>query len=65
MALRRILGHVIDCKTATRLVSQGQDRALGPVDRLVLRLHLAWCVACLRFEGQMRFLREAMHRYRE
>ena len=65
MSLRRILGHIIDCKTATRLVSKGQDRPLGPVDSLVLKLHLAWCVACAGFEGQIRFLREAMHKYRE
>ncbi|MEO8755196.1 MAG: zf-HC2 domain-containing protein [Casimicrobiaceae bacterium] len=63
--IRRALGHLMLCKDATRLVSQMQDRELGPVDRLRLRLHLAWCGACQRFAGQVRFLREVMHKYRE
>jgi len=65
MALKRFLGHLINCKQATRLVSKRQDRELGPLDRILLRLHLAWCEACLRFDKQMRFLRKAMRKYRE
>jgi hypothetical protein len=65
MQLRRILGHLITCKRAAQLVSQEQDHVLGPVNGLLLRLHLAWCVACLRFQTQARFLRRAMQRYRE
>jgi hypothetical protein len=65
MSLKRILGHLINCKRATRLVSRMQERPLGRIDRLLLKLHLAWCVACLRFESQMRFLRHAMQKYRE
>jgi Putative zinc-finger len=63
--LRRLLGHLINCKHATHLVSRMQDKQLGPMDRTLLRLHLAWCTACLRFDAQMRFLRQAMQRYRE
>jgi len=65
MFLRRFLGHLINCRRATRLISKEQERPLGRADRLLLKLHLAWCVACLRFAGQVSFLREAMHRYRE
>ena len=63
--IRRFFGHFITCKQATRLMSQQEDRALGPVEGLLLRLHLAWCVACLRFHAQTRFLRRAMQKYRE
>jgi Putative zinc-finger len=63
--LRRFFGHLITCRKATRLVSQEQDRELGPLDALLLKLHLAWCVACLQFQVQTRFLRRAMQRYRE
>ena len=63
--LKRALGHLILCKEATRLVSQAQERELGPVERLRLKLHLDWCKACARFEDHVRFLREAMRRYRE
>ena len=65
MSLRQLFGHFITCKRATRLMSQQQDHALGPVNGLLLKLHLAWCAACLRFEAQARFLRRAMHKYRE
>jgi hypothetical protein len=62
--LKKILAHLITCRRATHLVSNMQERRLGVASRTLLKLHLAWCVACLRFERQMRFLREAMARYR-
>jgi hypothetical protein len=49
----------------SHLVSQLNERGLGPVERWTLRLHLAVCDACMRFEQQMRFMREAMRKYRE
>lgn len=65
MSLRQILGHLINCKRATRLVSRMQERPLGRIDRTLLTLHLAWCEMCQRFDAQMRFLRHAMQKYRE
>ena len=65
MPVKRVLGHLINCKTATRLVSQRQESALGSIDRLLLKLHLGWCVACARFEAQLGLLRKAMQKYRE
>ena len=59
------LTHVISCKEASRLLSQAQDRRLGPVERFKLRAHLALCDFCTRFEAQLRFMREAMHRLRD
>ena len=49
----------------SHLVSQMQERKLGRFEGWALRLHLAVCDACTRFEAQMRFLRDAMRRYRE
>jgi hypothetical protein len=63
--IRKALGHIISCKDASRLVSQQQDAGLSAWQRLVLRLHLAVCVACSRFERQVRFLRTAMRKYSE
>jgi len=63
--LRKALGHVISCKDASRLVSRREDARLGTWDRITLRLHLAVCAACTRFEQQIRFLRAAMRKYRE
>ena len=65
MLLKKALGHILSCKDVSHLVSQMQERDLGWFERWTLRLHLAACEACMRFEEQMRFLREAMRRYRE
>ena len=63
--IRKALGHMISCKDASRLVSKREDGPLGTWDRITLRLHLAVCAACTRFERQIRFLRAAMRKYRE
>jgi hypothetical protein len=62
--IRKALGHMISCKDASRLVSMAADMRLGSWQRWTLRLHLAVCEACARFDRQLRFLRAAMHRYR-
>jgi len=64
-AIRKALGHIINCKEASRLVSQRQDAELSAWQRLALRLHLSVCAACARFERQIGFLRTAMRRYSE
>jgi hypothetical protein len=65
MLLKKALGHILSCKDVSHLVSQMQERKLGRFESWALRLHLAVCDACMRFEAQMRFLRDAMRRYRE
>ena len=63
--IRKALGHMISCKDASRFVSRREDKPLSLGQRILLRLHLAVCVACTRFERQLRFLRTAMQKYRE
>jgi hypothetical protein len=63
--IRKALGHIISCKDASRLMSKREDAALSAWQRLLLRLHLSVCAACRRFERQVRFLRAAMHEYRQ
>jgi hypothetical protein len=53
---------MLNCKEATRLVSQGLDRRLGLAERAALRLHLLVCDGCANFSRQMAFLRKAMAR---
>ena len=65
LSVKILLGHLITCKHATRLLSETQEHPLSRGKRLLLRLHLACCDACQRFERQLRFLREAMRKYRE
>lgn len=59
------LTHFLSCREVTRLVSQMQDTPVPLLQRIKLRLHLAICDGCTRFERQVRFLRAAMRTYRE
>ena len=49
----------MNCKEATRAISDGQDQALGWRVRMRLRFHLMICPYCLDFSRQTRFLRQA------
>jgi hypothetical protein len=50
---------MLSCKDASMLMSQALDRRLSLQERISLRLHLAICEGCRRFERQMVFLRAA------
>ena len=53
----------VTCKEASHLISADLDGRLGFGQRLVLRLHLLACDACVRVKAQMGFLRRAMAAY--
>ena len=59
----QLVGHLLACKSATRLLSQMQDREPTAFERKRLQWHLAACDACTRFSDQLACLREAMRRY--
>lgn len=50
------------CKEVHRLVSEGLDRDLSPLERIRMRCHLLICAACQTFDGQMSLLRQAMRK---
>lgn len=52
------------CREAAALMLSRQERALPWVERLALRLHLAACDACPRFERQLEVMNAAMKRWR-
>ncbi len=52
------------CKQAAELLVSREDRQLQWNDRLALRLHLAACDACPRFERQILTMRNAMKNWR-
>jgi Putative zinc-finger len=52
------------CKQAAALLVAREDRLLALPDRIALRLHLAACSACPRFESQLLSMRSAMHHWR-
>jgi len=58
MILRR------NCKQVAALLIAREDRALSLADRLALRLHLAACKACPKFERQVLTMRNAFRQWR-
>lgn len=53
------------CKEVTHLVLQGEDRQLGRVERLKVRVHLMICKACPIFAEQVALMRQASQRWRQ
>jgi len=53
------------CKEVAALLVAREDRALPMVERVALRLHLAACEACPKFEHQLSVMRQALRRWRE
>lgn len=51
---------MLDCRHASRLLSQSMERRLPFRQRLVLWLHLMMCDACTRFSRQLHVLRAAI-----
>lgn len=48
---------MLNCKDATRLISDGLEQTLGLPQRLSLRLHLFICHYCRNYSRQLRFLK--------
>jgi hypothetical protein len=52
------------CKEVAALLVAREDRDLPTVERVALRLHLAACAACPKFERQLLIMRNAMKQWR-
>ena len=48
---------MLNCRNATRLMSESQERPLSMTERMSLRLHLMMCTGCANFKDQMGTLR--------
>jgi hypothetical protein len=53
----------LNCKEASRVISQGLDQDMSPAERTSLRMHLAVCDACSKLKAQFVFLRRAFSAY--
>jgi hypothetical protein len=51
---------MLNCRDATRLISDGLDRSLSPAERLRLGLHLLLCTPCHRFRRAARWLHDVL-----
>ncbi len=56
---------MMDCKQATRLMSQAQDRTLTFRERVNLKLHLLLCTGCKNYNKQMDFIRKTIQQFRQ
>ena len=52
------------CKEVSALLVAREDRELPLSERFALRLHMAMCEACPRFEHQLLTMRNAMKQWR-
>lgn len=53
---------MMNCKQATRLMSQGQDRQLTFPERMRLKVHLIICNGCANYNKHLKLIREAVKR---
>jgi hypothetical protein len=52
------------CQEAAALLVAREDRALSLPDHIALKLHLAACDACPKFQNQLLVMRVAMKQWR-
>ena len=52
----------LDCREASRLLSDARERALDAAELAALRRHLDLCFMCRNFEAQLDFLHRAARR---
>lgn len=52
-----------NCKEISELLSESMDRPLIWRERLAIKVHLAMCRHCSRFEQQVHFLHKIGRRY--
>ena len=53
----------LNCNAVSVLISQAQERNLSLVEQARLQAHLGICRACLNFQKQMEFLKQAIRRH--
>ena len=53
----------LNCRDATALMSQAQERKLSLGERLALRVHVLICSGCSNCRRQMNVLRDAARRF--
>ncbi|SCK22688.1 zf-HC2 domain-containing protein [Vogesella sp. LIG4] len=56
---------MLNCRQASRLISEAMDRPLSRAEQARLAMHLMLCSNCRNFRQQMRQLREGIRKGRE
>lgn len=53
----------LDCKKATRLLLEAEERPLAPGEAEALEFHLKRCLCCENFKDQMSFMQRVAKYY--
>jgi hypothetical protein len=56
---------MLNCRQATQLMSESQDRPLTNGEKLALKLHTLMCKGCRNFEQQLPVIRLIARNYAE
>lgn len=56
-------GMLPTCQEMTRLLSEAMDRSLPFHLRMRMRVHLALCTFCQRYQRQLRFIRHMLRKH--
>ncbi|MDD5336490.1 MAG: zf-HC2 domain-containing protein [Rhodoferax sp.] len=54
---------MLNCRQASRLISEAQERPLSLPEKISLKMHVLMCSGCKNFSLQVPFLSEAMRAY--
>jgi hypothetical protein len=54
---------MMNCKKATQLLSEAQDRELSLSERAALKIHVMMCSGCANFSQQINLLRSFTQSY--
>jgi hypothetical protein len=57
------MGVLLNCKKATKLLMEAEERSLTPVEKVALEFHMVRCLCCRNFRGQRKFLKTALDQY--
>lgn len=54
---------MLNCRQASRLISEAQERPLSLPEKIALKMHVLMCAGCKNFSLQVPFLSKAMRAY--
>ena len=54
---------MLNCRQASRLISEAQERPLSLPEKISLKMHVMMCSGCKNFSLQVTFLSKAMRAY--
>jgi len=57
------MGSTLDCKKATRLLLEAEERPLVPSEVEALEFHLKRCLCCENFKDQLSFMQRVAEYY--